>query len=323
MNAVLRLVSSTNDMDIIQRYHGQLKSAIEKFEVHFIYLSALNTLADQFYQIQSHINACRLLNQILEKQDRLSDQIQRKGDIKNIVLKSNAVEAYSQGDKRDDHQTKPIQHAYLVDVERKGTTATVSLEVETVECMTRSTETKKTTEITVEKTTPKSAQRTGDPDTQVDNFSGSGNQSDEDDELLSIINPPSRSSSKSNLSSSAPRNRAQRTEDFDPRLYDFSEDEYQSDDDEEEDEEEEEDDGDKVPPTMNTSRRSSSKPNLSSSAPRKPTHKNHATPSPSPCPFFSFTNSGGGVTINRGIGNITNSNISNIGNNRSKNYYHY
>jgi hypothetical protein len=113
MNIIHRLISSADDKDNIQRYHKQLKLAIDKFEV------------------QSHISTCRILTQILKKQERLSDQIQRRNDVNNIAWKHNAAEAYSTGDKRHG-QTKPKRQVYSVDVERKeGTAETVSLKVPT------------------------------------------------------------------------------------------------------------------------------------------------------------------------------------------------
>jgi len=98
MNIILRLVCSANDMDNIKRYHKQLKLAIDKFE------------------IQSHINACRILTQILKKQERLSDHIQRRNDAKSIASKRNAAEAYSTEDKRHD-QIKPKRRTYSINVE--------------------------------------------------------------------------------------------------------------------------------------------------------------------------------------------------------------
>jgi len=98
MNAILRSMCTAKDMNTIQRYHGQLKQAIAKFEV------------------QSHINTCRLLAEILKKQEHLSDQIQRRNDARDIVSRSNV----------HDHQTKPKRQTYSIDVEGTGTTATVS-----------------------------------------------------------------------------------------------------------------------------------------------------------------------------------------------------
>jgi hypothetical protein len=110
-----------------------------------------------------------------------------------------------------------------------------------------------------------------------------------------------------------------RTESPDVGFEDFSEDENQSD---------EQQDSIEVFPAMNTSRTNlkarhfSPKPTPSLSTTHTqpcPAPENHGTSS---YPSFSFTNSGGGVMVNQTIGNITHSNISNVGNNQSENYYY-
>lgn len=189
-----------------------------------------------FIKVQSHISACRILTQILKKQERLSDQIQRRNNVKNTAWERNASEAYSTGDKRHG-QTKPKRQAHSADVERKGTAVTVSqVEIPATLPVKRTTRPKKAKIIqqAVEEITQDS-----DYQTEV-------------------------------------------------HLVDSSDGENQSD--------EEEDNG---------------------AIPRINTWGTKAT-----CSSFSFTNSGGGVTINRGIGNIINTNISNASNDRSDNYHY-
>lgn len=176
------------------------------------------------------------MTQILKKQEGLSDQIQRRNDVKNIASKRNAAEAYSTGDKRHG-QTKPKRQPYSVDIEREGTTATVSLEVSAT--------------LPVKRTTrPKKAK------------------------IIQEVKGTTRDSHR--------RNEA--------HIVDSSDHENQSD--------EEENEENEAIPTIKTSRTKAT------------------------CSSFSFTNSGGGITINRGIGNIINTNISNASNDRSDNYYY-
>ena len=86
-NIFIRAICNASYMRRINRYRQQLKIAFDKFNVRLRPLAHINLHPMINSQIQSGITTNRLLLQVLQEQDQLSDKIQHGNGIKKVAAK--------------------------------------------------------------------------------------------------------------------------------------------------------------------------------------------------------------------------------------------